>query len=427
MKIIDPIHKHITFSNEEKIIIDSVFFQRLKNIQQLGFSKHCFPGATHHRFSHSLGACYLAGEAFKSIFSDTRNLNSKKQEYFYKAIRVAALLHDIGHGPLSHSSEPKMPMVSTLNLDFLPKAKDRKASHEDYSALLISQTEISNLLKKIDLDPSSIISLIHPMAAPSNDFIDNGIDYNPVLRQITHSEVDSDRMDYLARDSYYCGTYYGSVDFTWIIKNFTHYIKEGKAFLSIKKPALYAVEDFLLGHHHMHLVVYFHHKNIIYDNMLDRYFQDEECSFSFPSRLEDYLFFHDGFLQNCLEQDSKKIEWARRIVHNDPLKLVCDLRSYLNQKDNVDSKVREVKNLLKENNIDAIHKRSTAQMAKTFNKRDESSIYILNSLSDQIKTLQESVRIFQSTDQIINIDRFFVDKKISEQAKKILRKIDINL
>ena len=95
MRILDPIHKYITFSEEEDRLIDSVIFQRLRHIRQLGFAEFAFPGAVHNRFLHSLGVCHLAGRAFDSIRFLDPLLTSQKKREFRKLIRLSALLHDI--------------------------------------------------------------------------------------------------------------------------------------------------------------------------------------------------------------------------------------------------------------------------------------------------------------------------------------------
>lgn len=424
MKILDPIHKYIHFSTEEAALINSLPFQRLRGIKQLGFSEYCFPGATHHRFSHSLGACHLAGRAFQSIFSES-SLSSKKKDFFYKLIRIGSLLHDIGHGPLSHSSEEKMPLLKNLHLPY-PCSPNKKASHEDYSVLFILyHKELNSLLKKMNIEPQWLIPLINS-SFPCNDefydiFIEKGINYFPVLKQIVNSEIDVDRIDYLSRDSFYCGTYYGYLDFDWIIKNFILCIVNNKAYLGIKKSALFTVEDFLLGHHHMHLVVYFHSKNIIYDKMLSNYFKNSESSFSFPTHPEEYLFCHDNYLLQCLKEDSSNIEWARRIIFNDPLKMVFELQSY--EINTSKDKIKNISHLLKENSIDFVHKQSSSQIAQTFQQKNNiHKIYVKDSFSDHLSTLEENARIFQSQNQTIFIDRFFVDEKDIRKTKEFLKR-----
>ena len=422
MKILDPIHKYIYFSTEEKQIIDTPAFQRLRNIKQLGFTERSFPSAVHNRLTHSLGACHLAGLAFKNIFSEPSPLSKKKEKEFYRLIRLTALLHDIGHGPLSHSSEPLMPPLTQL---FPSSTKKRKAGHEDYSVLLIQESSISNILNRIGILPEHIIALIRPETAKncSSYFTDKGVNYQPILEQIIHSEVDVDRMDYLKRDSYFCGAYYGNLDFDWILKNLSFHIEKNQAHLAVKSPALYTIEDFLLGHHHIHLAVYFHHKNIIYDEMLLKYFNSPLCRFFFPVKSCEYISFHDSSLYSALEKDKSKISWAQRITDNNPYKKLFQIQHTPSQSAAIKQKIEKMTRRLKENSIDFIKKRVTSHIAKTFKESFGLQIYVIEPYSKKVKTLEESVRLFKNHDRVIHIDRIYVEKDSFTAAMSLIKDI----
>jgi len=116
MEIKDPIHGSIALNDGEEAILDTLEFQRLRQIKQLGFAEYSFPGATHTRFLHSLGVMHLAGRAFDSIFRSFKFSNEAARSRLRRAVRLGALLHDIGHGPLSHTTEDVMPKVSELNI-----------------------------------------------------------------------------------------------------------------------------------------------------------------------------------------------------------------------------------------------------------------------------------------------------------------------
>src|SRR3984957_16450889 len=114
MDIRDPVHGSIELSENEVAILDSRPYQRLRAIKQLGFSEFSFPGATHNRYLHSLGVCYLAGRAFDSIFKKFEFSSPALRTRLRQTTRLAALLHDIGHGPLSHTTEDVMPQLGEL-------------------------------------------------------------------------------------------------------------------------------------------------------------------------------------------------------------------------------------------------------------------------------------------------------------------------
>ena len=115
VRILDPVHKYIYFSPLEARIVDSALFQRLRYVRQLGFAELAFPGAVHNRFLHSLGVCHLVTRAFDHIFTSNVKIDPQKKKEFRQLVRLVALLHDIGHGPVSHLSEPVMPSLAELN------------------------------------------------------------------------------------------------------------------------------------------------------------------------------------------------------------------------------------------------------------------------------------------------------------------------
>ena len=395
MKILDPVHKYMYFSEEEKHLIDSSAFQRLRKIKQLGFTEKSFPSATHTRFSHSLGASYLAGLAFQHIFSKPSSLSHKKKEEFQKLIRVVALLHDIGHGPLSHSSEPKMPLKKALPLPS-DSSSNKKSSHEDFSVLLIHNSDISDKLQQIGIHPHWVTSIIQQNNNDTDSFfVDQGIDYKPLLEQIIHSEIDVDRMDYLKRDSYFCGTYYGHVDFDWMIKKLSHHIKDQKAYLAIEQSALYTVEDFLLGHHHMHLAVYFHHKNILYDELLKKYFEHSDCQFQFPTDALSYIECTDDKLYECLKKDASNIQWAKYVVEQNPYKNLFNIQYTTSEKKQAQKQFEDITSLLTKNQIQWIASQSTSHIAKTFKENSEHRIYVIEPYTKKTDILEEKARVLK--------------------------------
>lgn len=227
----DSVHNIIrleTDSDEGKLLvrlIDTVEFQRLRRIKQLGLAHFTYQGAEHSRFTHSLGALHLA----------TRILDRLKTKYRISddvqiAVRCAALLHDVGHGAFSHAIE------SILNFH-----------HEQFTieAVLSSETEIGRVLKAFSAD------LPHNAAA-----IIRG-DFRPAaLAQLVSSQLDTDRMDYLLRDSLMTGAKYGIYDLEWITKSLE--IDEETDRLYVSARGIYAVEDYLQARYYMFRQVYFH-------------------------------------------------------------------------------------------------------------------------------------------------------------------------
>ena len=227
----DSVHNIIrvnTDTDEGRLVvslIDTPEFQRLRRIRQLGLAYFAYQAAEHSRFTHSLGAFHLAGRMVAKL-----RLKYEIPDAAQTAVRVAALLHDIGHGPFSH-------VIESI-LDF---------HHEDFTveAVLSDETGIGRLLKKFSPE------LANDVAA-----IIRG-DFRPLaLAQLVSSQLDVDRMDYLLRDSLMTGAKYGIYDLEWIIKSIE--INEKDDHLYVSAPGLYAVEDYLQARYYMYRQVYFH-------------------------------------------------------------------------------------------------------------------------------------------------------------------------
>ena len=322
IKICDPLYDYIYFDKEEKSLIEHKVFQRLRSIQQLGFADMAFPSGTHSRFSHSLGCAHLAGCAFDSIFEKNKKelsfLKDSQRRQFRKAVKIAGLLHDVGHGPLSHFSEPLMPALKDLKLDsYLSSLQERKARHEDYSLKIIMDKEegLWSAIQQAGALPSAVAQILHHQFKAKENFFKVGeIDFLPLFRQLISSDFDVDRMDYLQRDSLHCGVKYGLIDFIWLISHFDYYVQNNQAFLAIKKGGLYTLESFILGRQHMRLIVYFHHKPVIYNKMIKKY--AEESGYVFPTHLPEYMVWVDSHLKDHLQKESSV--WAKRIVQQKP-------------------------------------------------------------------------------------------------------------
>jgi len=206
-------------------LIDTAEFQRLRRVRQLGLGYVAYHTAEHSRFTHSLGACHLATRILAKLASSYDIPDEKRI-----AVRVAALLHDVGHGAFSHVIEGI--------LDF---------HHEDFTvqAVLSDKTEIGRTLAEFSpglaQDVADIIrGTFRPMA----------------LAQLVSSQLDADRMDYLLRDSLMTGVKYGIYDLEWIIKSIEIDGEQDQLYISAQ--GLFAVEAYLQARYYMFKQVYFH-------------------------------------------------------------------------------------------------------------------------------------------------------------------------
>src|SRR6186713_3272809 len=129
VRIRDPIHGTLSVSDEEKAVVDSRHYQRLRHVRQLGFGDLAFPGATHTRHAHSLGAMHVASRLFGAVASRAE-LPEEVQSRFCTAVRLAVLCHDLGHMPLSHASERIAPPRASLGLPDWTGTDGGQARHE---------------------------------------------------------------------------------------------------------------------------------------------------------------------------------------------------------------------------------------------------------------------------------------------------------
>ncbi len=132
-------------------------------------------------------------------------------------------------------------------------------------------------------------------------------------------------MDYLRRDSLQAGVSYGQFDFAWLVGNLTYHFAKGICYLALQHRGLYAFEDFLISRFHMFLMVYFHHKSVIYDEMLGQYFSCSDCTYALPSDIEAYCAYTDAHLYNHLAQSQN--QWASRILQRRPFQVLIELHS----------------------------------------------------------------------------------------------------
>ncbi len=423
MEIRDPVHGSIYYSDQEVAVLDTQEYQRLRTIKQLGFSEFSFPGATHNRYLHSIGVGHLVGQVFDSIFKVYPFSKPAVGKRLRQATRLAALLHDVGHGPLSHTTEQVMPPVSDLKVSVYrdPVQGGRRANHEDYTIKYVTDSKIADTIRKHfpEITPMHVACLIDKtLAAPDDFFIDQGCDFRPILSQVVSSELDADRMDYLERDSYFCGTNYGKIDHEWLIQNMTFHRIDNKLYLALNRRALYSFDDFLISRHHMHLMVYFHHKSIIYEEMLNRYLSSADCEFRLPSDISEYTAFNDYKLHEHLSQSTNP--WAQRIAQKRPYRVLIELHN------NIDaSRPEHIKKSLEHEGIDVIWASSKARLSKYHSGSEEDKamdIFVVDQYDrkDKPSPINQSTEIFSRYEVARVIDRLYVSPENFAVAQKLV-------
>lgn len=321
MEIRDPVHGSIHILDEEIPIITHNFFKRLRNIKQLGFSEYIFPGATHTRYIHSIGVMDIGRRAFEKLFKKYEG--TKDYLRLKETFKLGCLLHDIGHAPLSHSTESVMPLLSELNIpkEFLSDKEqrhDRQASHEDYTIKAIADSSFAESFhaveKKFGVQRKNIADLIIGRTNDPEYFSIDGINYFGVLHQLVSSELDCDRMDYLLRDSYFCGVSYGNYDLDWMIDNLDICYMGDNAYLGISERAVITFDDFLLSRYHMFVMVYFHYRAVCLEQLLMKYFRTAENEYTIPADIEEYIEHDDHRLIKVLR--NSKNRFAQDVINN---------------------------------------------------------------------------------------------------------------
>jgi HD superfamily phosphohydrolase len=228
MEINDPIHGFVGLTELESKIIDSETYQRLRRIKQLSGGHYVYPTAEHTRFGHCTGAMYLAGLAGRRLLGQLGLGKDALQE-----VRIAGLLHDIGHGPFSHVFEEVL-------------SEKRGMNHEDVTEWIIRKGELGDLLEDGGVSRDRIANLVRGRRKTKTDAVVSGI---------VAGQVDADKMDYLIRDSFYCGVNYGLVDIHRLINSLE---VSGNGFIEFDIAARGALESFLVARYEMFLNVYYH-------------------------------------------------------------------------------------------------------------------------------------------------------------------------
>ncbi|MFB0501600.1 MAG: HD domain-containing protein [Candidatus Bathyarchaeia archaeon] len=275
-EIKDPVHGYVYITEAEKKVIDSFPVQRLHRLRQLAGSEYVYPGANHTRFEHAIGVMYLAG-----LLAENPHLSQLLSEDEVQKVRIAALLHDVGHGPFSHIFEH-------LLVKFLNK------THEDINVWIVQKSEVKDVLKGLGYDPDELAKLsVGLLHKPGRAFMD----------QIIRSAVDVDKLDFVVRDTYHTGAEYGYVDIFRLI----HMLDVLDENLAVDLGALSALESFILARIESFKSIYFHRVGRAVQIMLATAMEeakDELGLVDFRSP-EDYLALDDytvwTMLKGCKE------------------------------------------------------------------------------------------------------------------------------
>ncbi|MFQ6074585.1 MAG: HD domain-containing protein [Candidatus Bathyarchaeia archaeon] len=288
-EIKDPVHGYIFFTDVEKELIDARPVQRLRRIKQLAGTDLTYPGATHTRFLHSLGAMHLSG-LLASHLSELGYLTEGEVQ----KVRIAGLLHDVGHGPFSHTYEEVLD-------------KHRHMTHEDIAKWLIRESEIGDILAKYGFSKEEMASLAVGRLERTD---------KPYINSLVAGHFAPDILDYLVRDAYFAGVEFGRVDIHRLI-NSLDLIDDS---LAIEYPgALYVLESFIIARLEMFNAVYFHRTvraaNVMLARAMD--YANEELGLTAFESVDEFLSLNDDKVLMdllSLEERDKKLSVARSLA-----------------------------------------------------------------------------------------------------------------
>lgn len=252
----DAVHGHIHAEDDAVVLLDTPQMQRLRRVSQLGFCSLAYPGANHTRFEHSLGTYHLA-RVLCSLMEPSVDADE------LRAFRLAALLHDAGHPPLSHTLERVLSRFDGL-------------SHTHIERMFAS-SELEEALERVGLSLKDVGRLIRGKG---------------LLGPLLSSEIDIDRMDYLVRDGHYTGVAYGLVDIQHLLCHLA--LKGGKVVLL--EGGVHAAESLLVSRFLMYPTVYLHHVSTIAGCMagaaLESVLSSGYASASQVRSMDDWELFH---------------------------------------------------------------------------------------------------------------------------------------
>lgn len=328
----DPVHGFVKLSDAEVDIVNSTPFQRLRDIRQLAMGHMVYPGANHTRFEHSLGCLHLSTQIMDLLvardgaegaptFDDAFHARDQTVDRGKQILRLAALLHDVGHPPFSHSGE-----------DLLPPEVD----HEQMTVNIIRETEIAELIERHYSSEGISVEDVIVVATSPEMSTDNSrkTAFNLFLNQILTGELGADRIDYLLRDARHSGQPSGEFDYLKLINAMTlvnQPVEEGEAvLLGLDQGGWLVAEQMVVSRYLMYIALYFHKTKRIYERHLTDFMREHLPKGRLPSSVAKYLALSDTTILERMaaagqRSSAKGHQHAKRFINRSHLRMAKEV------------------------------------------------------------------------------------------------------
>jgi len=407
-EIKDPVHGYVYITEQEKEVIDSYPVQRLRRLRQLAGSEYVYPGANHTRFEHSIGVMYLAGKV-----TENPNVSRLINENEAETVKIAALLHDVGHGPFSH--------VFEYLLD-----KELGKTHEDITQWIIRNSELKDTLRQNGYSPEQVGKLATgKLHRPKKAFLD----------QIISSAVDVDKQDFIVRDTYHTGAEYGFIDIFRLI----HALDVLDENLAIDLGALSALESLIIARMESFKSIYFHRVGRAAQIMLARAMEraNDDLGLTRFKTPEEYMTMDDYTVWTMLKNCRKSAEIIKNLERRKMLKCAYERTFY--ERDTMISNIFNRETHRRQLQEDIAKKARVEAEAVIIDVPTVPSVpyhhtvllepmeipvfYKTQSGGKVPQRLSEISKIFETLTGFINILRVYADEKNREKVRQASSKI----